>query len=121
VTGESPINLFSRNRLDHCQINRTGTPSGFESATLRFWLYPVSDSTSDGDEQRVLLLDQLGNTITTLVKSQSNTQTWTSYEFDLGQYAGQTFYLYFGVYNNGSGNVTAMYVDDVSLQVCPAP
>jgi hypothetical protein len=29
--------------------------------------------------------------------------------------------LYFGVYNNGSSNVTAMYVDDVSLQVCPAP
>ncbi len=65
--------------------------------------------------------DQLGNTITTLVKQQSNAQTWTPYEFDLSLYAGRTFYLYFGVYNNGTGNVTAMYVDDVSLQVCPAP
>ena len=97
-------------------------PSKMGSAALRFWLYPIlSGTASDGDEQRVLLLDQLGNTITTFVKQQSNAQTWTPYEFDLTQYAGNTFKLYFGVYNNGSSNVTAMYVDDVSLQVCPAP
>jgi PKD repeat protein len=93
-----------------------------QSATLRFWLYPtITGSTSDSDEQRVLLLDQLGNTVQTLVKLRSNTRAWTPYEFDLTKYAGNTLRLYFGVYNNGSGSVTAMYVDDVSLQVCPAP
>ncbi len=93
-----------------------------QSATLRFWLYPtIAGSTSDSDEQRVLLLDQLGNTVQTLVKLRSNTRAWTPYEFDLTKYAGNTLRLYFGVYNNKSGSVTAMYVDDVSLQVCPAP
>jgi len=32
--------------------------------------------------------------------------------------AGQTVKLCFGVYNNGCGGVTAMYVDDVSLETC---
>jgi hypothetical protein len=52
----------------------------------------------------------------------SDTRAWTPYEFNLQNYAGQTtIRLYFGVYNNGSGGVTVMYMDDVSLQVCPAP
>ena len=46
---------------------------------------------------------------------------WTPYEFELRDHAGQTVKLYFDAFNNGHWGVTAMYVDDVSLQVCPAP
>ncbi len=39
-------------------------------------------------------------------------------EHDLTDYAGQRIKLHFGVYNDGQGGLTAMYLDDVSVQVC---
>jgi bacillopeptidase F (M6 metalloprotease family) len=39
--------------------------------------------------------------------------------YDLTVYAGSTIKLQFGTYNDGFGGVTAMYVDDVSMQICP--
>ena len=43
------------------------------------------------------------------------------HQFDLLGYAGQTIKLQFGVYNNGGGGVTGMYLDDASLELCFAP
>jgi len=49
----------------------------------------------------------------------SNRQIWTHHTFDLTAYKGQTIVLYFNVYNNGIDNLkAAMYLDDVSVQVC---
>jgi bacillopeptidase F (M6 metalloprotease family) len=45
-------------------------------------------------------------------------RAWGFHEFDLAEYAGQTIKLHFGAYNDGLGAVTAMYVDDVSLEIC---
>jgi len=50
----------------------------------------------------------------------SDARVWTPYEFELRDHAGKTVRLYFDAFNNGNRGVTAMYVDDVSLQVCPA-
>jgi bacillopeptidase F (M6 metalloprotease family) len=41
-----------------------------------------------------------------------------SHEFDLTAYAGQTIKLNVGVYNDGQDGITAMYLDDVSLEIC---
>jgi PKD repeat protein len=97
-------------------------PRNAQSAVWRFWLYPTMTQTSgDSDYQRAFILDQLGNTMQTLVVQQSDARAWTPYEFELRDHAGETVRLYFDAFNNGNRGVTAMYVDDVSLQVCPAP
>ena len=50
----------------------------------------------------------------TLLSQRSNSATWTFQQFDLGAYKGQSIKLYFGSYNNGSGGMTALYVDDMA-------
>ena len=113
-------------------------PTDTVGATLRFWLYPVSgdplgtlrhpvwplaasieDAALAGDLQYVIVIDE-DDVISWLVSQRTNDQEWTLYELDVGSYAGQTVKLQFGAYNDGEGGVTAMYVDDVSLEVCPA-
>ncbi|MGB9521648.1 MAG: hypothetical protein ACPL6F_02720, partial [Anaerolineales bacterium] len=49
----------------------------------------------------------------------SNNRSWEASSFDLTPYKGQTIILRFGVYNDGDGDVTAMYVDDVSITTTP--
>jgi hypothetical protein len=43
---------------------------------------------------------------------------WTRLELDLMPFAGQTIVLRLGVRNDGQGAAMAIYLDDVSLQVC---
>jgi hypothetical protein len=114
-------------------------PSYATAATAHFWLYilsgeamnlsqpeavqptgkPFDQSVLSGDVQYVLVLDQNKNWIGTLVWQRSNSKVWTNMQFDLSAYAGKTIMLQWGTFNNGAGGVTAMYVDDVSLQACP--
>ena len=70
------------------------------------------------DVQYVILLDRFGNWIDTLLWQRNNAQKWQLHTFDLSNYSGSTIRVQFGTYNNGAGGVTAMYVDDASLQVC---
>ncbi|MDY7076132.1 MAG: M28 family peptidase [Chloroflexota bacterium] len=112
-------------------------PTGAISATLRFWLYPMSEeppadlalpaqpwAPTNGafplasDTQYVLILDEQGYEIERLVSQRRNDRQWIYHQFDLTTYAGQTIRLHFGVYNDGQDGVTAMYVDDVSLEIC---
>jgi hypothetical protein len=71
------------------------------------------------DVQYVLVLDQFDNWIDTLLWQRSDAQVWKLHTFDLSQYSGQSIKIQFGTFNDGLGGVTAMYVDDVSLQMCP--
>jgi len=71
-----------------------------------------------GDSQYVLVLNQYGQWINTLVWQRRNDQTWVSHQFDMGIYAGRSIKLQFGVYNDGWYGVTGMYVDDASLEIC---
>ena len=113
-------------------------PTGATSVTLRFWLYPVSgepaalafpvhppaptlqETTLASDAQYVLVLDENDLWIDTLLWQRTNDRQWRFHQFDLMAYAGQTIKLHFGVYNDGWGGVTGMYLDDVSLEVCSA-
>jgi photosystem II stability/assembly factor-like uncharacterized protein len=119
-------------------------PAQTVTATLTFWLYPLSTGTLSqpdtaeilpgaasgqlpavaavDDAQYALILDQSGNTLQTLLWTRRDTQTWEQYTFDLSAYVGQTIRILFGVYNNGTGGITGMYLDDVSLDACrPLP
>ena len=108
------------------------------SALLSLWVYPSSGETTltltgpeltlgkpfgtemfSGDFQYILVLDKHGNLVETLDNKLSNSQTWTHKSFDLSDYIGWgEIMIQFGTFNNGYGGVSAMYVDDVTLEVC---
>ena len=111
-------------------------PAGAGSALLRFWLYTVSDEPEiraslpvpsfapqamlADDAQYVLLFNDSGTLIKTLWSRRLDDRVWVQYgSFDLSAYAGQTVRLYFGVFNDEDGAATGMYVDEVTLVVCP--
>lgn len=98
------------------------------SVTLQFRYYGVSqDATSDWAE--VLIRDTNGvplKLVLWLPGATLDTRRWETHSLTLpadwlARLAGQPLQLYFNVYNNGNGVPSALYLDDVSLLVCPAP
>ena len=53
-----------------------------------------------------------------LLKTSSDEQKWVRKATDLTTYIGEEINLHFYVINDGDAVSTAMYVDDVSLDVC---
>ncbi|HUW09357.1 MAG TPA: hypothetical protein VM537_06470, partial [Anaerolineae bacterium] len=111
-------------------------PEGVTNATLRFWAYSRSgeprpimmsasayplDRTTALDAQYLWVLDSDGQWLRSLLLQASDDRLWTFHEFDLADFAGQTIRLHASTYNDGVDGVTAMYVDDVSLEICPEP
>ena len=128
----------AHNTYSYSDFRQTVTlPASLTSASLRVWFFPISgegpmapipdipsgesfgDAVLAGDVQYLLVLDAWGNWINTLYWNRTNTQTWGYYTFNLANYKGQTIKLQFGTYNDGWGGITAQYVDDVSLWICP--
>ncbi len=113
-------------------------PSRIDSAILRFWMYPISGEALTGqlpelprtatfgneplsnDVQYLLILDRSDIWIGTLLWDLSDSRQWEPVEYDLGDYAGQTIRLQWGTYNDNADGVTAMFNDDVSLEICPS-
>jgi hypothetical protein len=95
-------------------------PGEAASATLSFWYYPLCQDALPYDWQAAIIFDQTWRLLDwAMPKVCSDSRTWTHHTFDLTLYQGQTIILYFNAYNNGVGNrKTAMYLDDVSVQVC---
>jgi hypothetical protein len=88
--------------------------------TLTFWYKPGTEAT-EGDYQRVMLLDPNGYTyIATLMKVLEHSDSWRQAHFDLTPYRGQSVVLYFEVYNDNisAGPRTWMFLDDVSVWTC---
>lgn len=123
------------NQFAYSSVSQTvNLPSSATDATLRFWLYTsstgvlnkpektavipttASETSLTDDAQYVLAYDGHGSQYTLLF--QRTNQGWTQYQANLGSLAGQQITLYFGVYNNGFGGVTGMYVDDVEIISC---
>ena len=119
-------------------------PYDVNTARLEFWYYPVSGDAPYGkesarqlappelklegdqlvlapdtdDAQYVILFDENNNELARVLWTLSDTRTWTYHQYNLLQYRGRTLKLYIGTYNDGYGGVTAMFTDDVSVQVC---
>ena len=91
-------------------------PADAKQVTLTTHIFPASQDQPGRDAQNILILNQGFRIIRRLASGVSNSQTWEARSYDLTDLRGQTIYIYFGVFNNGSGNKpTAMFVDDVSL------
>jgi hypothetical protein len=102
--------------LLYSSIQQTITvPLTAAKTTLTFWRYPVSGDTQ-GDFQ-YLAVGSTPTNVTIVWKMKSNEQAWTPTTLDLSTYTG-TLTIRFGVYNDGKNDVTAMYLDDVSVQAC---
>ena len=86
--------------------------------TLSFWYWPATtDNLCSGtctyDWQEAQIQSTSG--VASIFKSNSNSQTWTQVSYDMTPYAGQNVVLYFNVHQDGGGDPTWMYLDDVSL------
>jgi hypothetical protein len=94
-------------------------PAGTTQATLSFWVYAVVGADAGADKMQSLLLDSQGDTLAVIWTSSSNDPAWRQLTYDVTQWRGQTVQLYFNAYNDGTGGTTGMFLDDVSLVVCP--
>jgi hypothetical protein len=126
------------NRFSYSDAAQVVTiPASSDDVLLRMWIYPLSEESMSlalpaipqstifgkealsNDVQYVIVLDRFDNWIDTLLWQRSDSQKWDLHTFDLSNYSGEMIKIQFGTYNDGLGGVTAMYVDDVSLQICP--
>jgi serine protease len=99
-------------------VQRVTIPADARRATLTYWVYPISDDVFPRDIQMVLILSERFRTIASVDRTLSDAQQWVQRSYDMTPLAGRTVYVYFGVYNGGrTGQMSAMYVDDVSLIV----
>ncbi len=86
---------------------------------LRLQVLPFSQPFDGNDIQEILIMDTTGNTtLRTLWSATVASGVWQPLNFDISEFAGQSFMLYINVYNDGFGGRTAMYVDDVYLELC---
>jgi len=96
-------------------MQQVALPAGSE-ATLRAWVYTIGGDSNDGNY--VTLYDQFG-TPHYLDSWPPDTMGWEQRAYDLTPYLGQAVTFYVGTKNNGSGDTALMYIDDVTLEVCP--
>jgi len=92
-------------------------PAG-SAATLHLWVYPISEGNDPDDLHYVWLSDQ-GEGHETLDLTTTDGWAWVEREYDLSAYLGQTVTIYIGAKNDGDDDTVALYVDDVTLEVCP--
>ena len=112
-------------------------PAGPPSVTLSFQLFATTTGTRAAslapppivptspfdrtqladDVQMVLLFDSSGQQHVLLFQRQWYSQ-WQRHVIDLSAFRGQAVTLYFGVFNNGTGGITGMAVDEVAVSYC---
>jgi len=96
-------------------------PAGMTAPTLSFWYWPYTTDTIDHDWQEAQVRDASGNMLAQVLKICSDAQAWTQVTFDLSPYKGQTIQLYFNDHEDGYGDPTYMYLDDVTVTDGPPP
>jgi hypothetical protein len=91
-------------------------PAGVSEAELSFYYFPVGAQTDNDRIYFVVLRASDSQTLRSFFWTEPN-QAWNLRTFDLLDYAGQPVLLRFGVKNDGLDGTTAVYLDDVALQV----
>ncbi|HEX8107201.1 MAG TPA: hypothetical protein VF516_05700, partial [Kofleriaceae bacterium] len=106
------------------QISQTLTLSAGSTPTLSFWEWPLTTDSVTFDQQyvRVQPINPPGPVVV-LMNEARNDQTFLHRTFSLSQFAGSTVKLIFGVHQDGFGDITGMFVDDISVtsQNCGPP
>ncbi len=130
-TGPSGPNVYSYSSARQW----VSVPADASSATLTFWRYPtLGDLQAAGqdavetaellaagpevDDFQYLLAVFADGSYDMLRTWRDNSQRWTQTEVDLSAYAGRSFWLHFGTFNNGVGGRSGMVIDEVALRIC---
>ena len=87
---------------------------------LSFWYWPFSKTDVDFDWQDAYVENTSGTILAIIMHIWSQDEMWEYRTFDMTPYAGQTVRIVFLVHEDGFGDDTAMYVDDVTIQA-PIP
>jgi len=101
-----------------CQAVRV--PAG---AVLTAELYQLSNEPDARFAyQEADLLDQRGNIVVNLYRAANDSPRWTRGSWNLGAYAGNTYWLYFGVHGDGYAKATTQqFVTKVMLTGSASP
>ena len=91
-------------------------PSGAQ-LVLAWRSYPLNQPQDNQDSQMANILGPDSSVKLRVWNDFRNDAQWLSCDFDVSEFLESEIALYFGVKNNGSDGLTAMYVDDVSLKV----
>ncbi len=95
------------------------------NGVLTLWVNEGTNDTLAYADQEGDLLDSSGNVVDTIFSEAATTNGWVERSYNLSQYAGQSYWLFFGVYGNGwTSGYIYQYLDDVSLTaggVSPSP
>ena len=111
--GQSNVSSYSSVRQD------VMIPAWPQSVWLSFWYWPLSEGTDAGDYQELLVLQPQGQQVLArLWRTARDDRRWLHQMVDLTPYQGEVMGVYFNVYNDGSGGRSAMYLDDVCLELC---
>ena len=81
---------------------------------LSFWYLPATADVISFDWQDAYILDSSGGLLATIFH-QDVTDGWTNQTFDLTPFAGQAIRVAFLVHQDGFGDDTSMFVDDVQI------
>ena len=112
ITSGANVNSFSSMR------QQVTVPAGGQ-LRLSLQVYPISQPVDAGDRQEVLILDPVsGATLRQVWSYIGNNAVWMPLQFDLSEFLGRNIVVYINVFNNGTGGITAMFVDNVTLEVC---
>ncbi len=84
-------------------------------AVLTYWYRPYSDDTIEYDWMDAYVVDLNGNVMTTIMHVNENSRIWNFKAFDLKAYAGKSIRIKFLVHQDGYGDITGMYLDDVRM------
>ena len=108
------------NAMSYSSIRQEVTIPGWpDSAWLRFYYWPLSEGTDVNDHQELVLLQPQGQQVEIrLWRDRRDDRQWLQQMVDLRPYRGRVVTVYFNVYNDGAGGRTAMYLDDVCLELC---
>jgi uncharacterized MnhB-related membrane protein len=88
-------------------------PAG--GGTLSFWHWDCSTDSILFDWQDAYITDSNGNILQTIIHQCDNAHAWVKETVNMTPYAGQTVRIKFLVHQDGAGDLTGMYVDDVVL------
>ena len=130
-TGPHGPNIYSYSST----YQAVSIPANAQAATATFWRYPTlgdpiaTDNTAEdaaimlpatpdiADYHYILAVFANGS-YDILRTWRDNSQIWTLTTVDLSAYAGRSFNLHFGTFNNGVDGRSGMVLDEVSLQIC---
>jgi hypothetical protein len=83
--------------------------------TLSYWWWGGTTDSITFDWQDAYVTNTSGTILATISHTCANTGSWVHKTFDMAPYVGQTVRIKFLVHQDGFGNDTSMYVDDVEL------